>query len=280
MKHEIKLIAVDMDGTLFNNESKISKTDRDAIRNAVQKGIHVVISTGRPYIGIPKEILLESGVEYAITTNGAALYRLSDDACLASDNMMPELVCPLIEKLQKKDIHIDAFIDGRCYCPSVCEPKIDLLDMPASIRAYIHATRNFVDNLAAFVTSMQIPVQKMTLNFYPLPDGSYLERNNVIELLSACPDISFLSGGYHNLEFTKRGVTKGTGLLKLCSYLNIPVTQTMACGDTENDIPILETAAIGVAMGNAIEKVKRISDFVTHSNEESGVGHAIMHFTG
>lgn len=280
MKRKIKLIALDMDGTLFNHESEISKTDRDAIRAAVQRNIHVVISTGRPYIGLPRDLLLALGIEYAITTNGASLYRLSDNACIYSDCMAPSLVCPLIAQLQKKEIHIDAFIDGICFCPSVCEPKIDLLAMPASIRAYIHATRTFVEDLAAHIGSNNLSVQKMTLNFYPLPDGSFLERNGVFDFLSACPKISVLSGGYHNLEFTKRGVTKGTGLLRLCGYLNVMPEETMACGDTQNDIPILKTAAIGVAMGNAISEVKKICDYTTLSNEESGVGYAIRHFIG
>ncbi len=280
MRRKIKLIALDMDGTLFNHESKISKADQTAIRAAVQRDIHVVISTGRPYIGLPRDLLLEIGIEYAITTNGAALYRLSDNTCVYSDCMAPALVCPLITQLQKKEIHMDAFIDGICFCPSVCQPKIDLLAMPASIRAYIHATRTFVENLDSHVRSNNLSVQKMTLNFYPLPDGSFLERNCVLDFLSGCPEISVLSGGYHNLEFTKRGVTKGSGLLRLCKYLDVMPEETMACGDTQNDIPILKTAAVGVAMGNAIPEVKQICDYTTLSNEESGVGHAIRHFIG
>lgn len=60
--------------------------------------------------------------------------------------------------------------------------------------------------------------------------------------------------------------------------MKIPLSQTMACGDTENDIPILNTAAVAVAMGNATSEVKKIADFVTLTNEESGVAHAIHHY--
>ena len=64
-------------------------------------------------------------------------------------------------------------------------------------------------------------------------------------------------GGYNNLEFTKAGTSKGTGLLFLCRYLNIPQEETLAIGDTQNDLDIIQTAAIGVAMDNAIPEVKK-----------------------
>lgn len=278
MKKDIQLLALDMDGTLFNQNSRISTHDQQAIRRITDRGTEVAISTGRPYIGLPKELLLDIGIRYAITTNGAAIYRLLDDACIYANYMQPEKICPLIETLQTKDIHMDAFIDGNCYCLASCEPKIDLLCMPASIRAYIRSTRTFVTDLAAYIKEHHLSVQKMTLNFYQQADGTFLERSNVIQILSSNPDITFLSGGYHNLEFTKKGTSKGMGLKWLCHYLGLSVTQTMACGDTENDIDILKTAAIGVAMGNATEEVKQIADFITLTNEESGVAYAIERY--
>ena len=118
----------------------------------------------------------------------------------------------------------------------------------------------------------------MVANFYPLPDGGFLYRNETIRLLSNCPDITFLSGGYNNLEFTKAGTSKGTGLLFLCRHLNISKEETLAIGDTQNDLDIIQTAAVGVAMDNAIPEVKKAADFITLSNEKDGVAHALCHF--
>lgn len=278
MKKDIRLVALDMDGTLFNNKSQISETDQNTIREFTAKGIEVIISTGRPYIGLPAELLAELGIRYAITVNGAAIYHLPDKKCIYENCMEPELVCPLLEKLQKKDIHMDAFIEGDAYSLHSCIPGIDRLVMPESIRRYIKATRTFTDDLAVFIRERHLAVQKMTLNFYPLADGTFLHREEVKELLAAFPGITFLSGGYHNLEFTKNGTTKGIGLRFLCDYLGLSLDQTMACGDTQNDIDILKTAAVGVAMENARTEVKKIADFITLSNEESGISHAIRHF--
>lgn len=280
MQKNIRLLALDMDGTLFNHDSEISQTDMDAIRGITAGGVTVTISTGRPYCGLPAALLYELGIQYAITANGAAIYRLPDKKCLYKSCMEPQLVCPIIEELQKKDIHMDAFIEGDGYSERSCESKIDLLAIPESIRSYIKTTRSFTDDLAAYIRKWDYDVQKMTLNFYPLADGSFKSREEVKALLASHPEVTFLSGGYHNLEFTKAGTTKGMGLRFLCDDLGIDLSETMACGDTQNDIDILKTAAVGVAMGNARDDVKEIADYITSTNDESGVAAAIRRFIG
>lgn len=278
MKKIIRLVALDMDGTLFNNQSQISEENQKAIRSATAQDVTVAISTGRPYIGLPVPLLAELGIRYAITSGGAAIYRLPERKCIYQCCMEPELICPIIEELQKMDIHMDAFIDGNGYSRHSCRPGIDRLAMPESIRRYIRETRTFTDDLAAYIRDNHLCVEKMTLNFYPLPDGTFRDCEEVKALLASHPEISFLSGGYHNLEFTRTGTTKGTGLRFLCKYLGISLEETMACGDTQNDIDILNTAAIGVAMENASDEVKKNADFITRSNEADGVAYAIRTF--
>lgn len=279
MEKKISLIALDMDGTLFNNKSQISDIDGQAIRTAIENGIEVVISTGRPYVGLPQKLLQNLGIRYAITANGAAIYRLWDKKCLYSNCMPAALVTPIIQELQKETIHIDAFIQGDSYSQNSCKPMIDHLDMPVSIREYIKATRIYTDDLVAFIQEQNLSVQKMTLNFCRNEDGVYVSREAAKNILRSHPEVTFLSGGYHNLEFTRAGTTKGKGLLHLCELLGISIHETMACGDTSNDIDILRTAEIGVAMANATEQVKEIANYTTRSNEEYGVAHAISHFT-
>lgn len=278
MNKKIHLAAIDIDGTLFNNHSQISEKNQSQIRRCVENGVEIVISTGRPYAGLPVELLASLGVRYAITANGAGIYALPDKRCIYESCMSAEFVCKILPKLQEKEIHLDAFIDGDGYSQHSCAARIDRLDMPESNRAYIKATRTFTDDLAVYIRKNQLAVQKMLVNFYPLPDGTLPHREEVKELLASYPEITFLSGGYHNLEFTKAGTTKGSGLLFLCKYLGISPDETMAIGDTQNDLDILRTAAIGVAMGNASDEVKKASDYVTLSNLEDGVAHALEHF--
>ncbi len=278
MNKKISVVALDMDGTLFDNQSSISKRNQDAIRSCTEKGIEIIISTGCPYVGLPIELLSKLGIHYAITANGAAIYTLPDKKCIYENCFSPDFLCPLLAKLQEKEVHLDAFIDGDGYSMHSCAKRIDRLDMPISIRSYIKATRTLTDDLAAYIKKRNLSVQKAIVNFYPLADGTFAHREEVKALLASYPEITFLSGGYHNLEFTKAGTTKGSGLLFLCGHLGISPDETMAIGDTENDIDILQTAAIGVAMGNARTKVKEIADFITLTNENDGVAHALEHF--
>lgn len=278
MNKKIRLAAIDIDGTLFNNHSQISEKNQSQIRRCTEKGVEIIISTGRPYAGLPAELLSSLGIRYAITANGAGIYALPDKKCIYESCMSAELVCRILPKLQEKEIHLDAFIDGDGYSQHSCAAHIDRLDMPESNRAYIKATRTFTDDLAVYIRENQLAVQKMLVNFYPLADGTLPHREEVKELLASYPEITFLSGGYHNLEFTKAGTTKGSGLLYLCSHLGISPDETMAIGDTQNDLDILRTAAIGVAMGNAGDEVKKAADYVTLSNLEDGVAHALEHF--
>lgn len=273
----IKLIALDLDGTLFNNQSQISAHNIDTIKKANEAGATVVISTGRPYSGLPFEQLKGSGIRFAITTNGSAIYEIESGKCLFEEAMDEEIILPILDFLLTKDIHMDAFIGGKGYTPVQCVAAGQKLANPPALKHYILNTRVRVDNLPLFIHENQLKVQKMTLNFYPEGD-IFKDREEVRKYLESNPAVTTVSGGYNNLEFTRADVNKGVGLQKMAQLLDIPVAQTMAVGDTENDLAIIRAAGVGVAMGNATAAVKSAADYITTSNDKDGVAAAIAHF--
>jgi len=274
---DIKLVALDLDGTLFDNSSRISERNLTAIRSITDKGIHVVISTGRPFEGIPFDQIKGTGINYAITANGSGIYEISTGKCLYENAMDEELVTPILNFLLTRDIHMDAFIGGKGYTPVQCVETAQKLTVPSSIKNYIITTRTRLDNILQFIHENQLKVQKMTLNFYPAADGTLIDRETVRKFLVSNPSITTVCGGYNNLEFTRADANKGVGLRKLAEILGVNPA-TMAIGDTENDLAIIEAAGIGVAMGNATDAVKAKADYVTTSNTEDGVAAAIEHF--
>lgn len=278
MSKRIKLVALDMDGTLFNHNSEISDRDKAAIKRITDAGIHAVISTGRPFVGLPVDLLDSIGIHYAITTNSAGIYSIPDGVCLHSNPMEQNLVCPILSELLKKSIHFDAFIEGNAYSQTSVQAYIDDLIFPDSVKAYIRKTRIVVDDLIGFIQDKHLSVEKITLNFAPLADGTFRDRDSVKEILRSFPEIEFLSGGFSNLEFTKKGVNKGQGLRILCDVLGCSIDETLACGDSQNDLSMIQAAGIGIAMGNASEEVKAAADYITLTNRESGVAHAIETF--
>lgn len=277
MSH-IQLVALDLDGTLFNNESVIPQANIDALRRITDAGVYAVISTGRPFNGIPLEQFEQTGIDYAITANGAGIYRISTRECLYDGSMTDEVFFPILSFLMQKEIHMDAFIDGKGVSPTRCRETALKLPVPDSIKKYIAESRMRVDDLEAYIRTNRLAVQKMTLNFLLEEDGSFRDREAVKEFLESNPQISCVCGGYNNLEFTRADVSKGVGLRWLAEHFDLTIADTMAIGDTENDISILQTAGVGIAMGNATPAVKEIADFVTGSNEEAGVAQAIRHF--
>lgn len=275
---DIKLVALDLDGTLFDNSSRISKRNLTAIRSITDKGIHVVISTGRPFEGIPFDQIKGTGINYAITANGSGIYEISTGKCLYENAMDEELVTPILNFLLTRDIHMDAFIGGKGYTPIQCVETAQKLTVPSSIKNYIITTRTRLDNILQFIHENQLKVQKMTLNFYPAADGTLIDRETVRKFLVSNPSITTVCGGYNNLEFTRADANKGVGLRKLAELLGVNPDATMAIGDTENDLAIIEAAGIGVAMGNATDAVKARADYVTTTNTKDGVAAAIEHF--
>ena len=275
---DIKLVALDLDGTLFDNSSRISKRNLTAIRSITDKGIHVVISTGRPFEGIPFDQIKGTGINYAITANGSGIYEISTGKCLYENAMDEELDTPILNFLLTRDIHMDAFIGGKGYTPIQCVETAQKLTVPSSIKNYIITTRTRLDNILQFIHENQLKVQKMTLNFYPAADGTLIDRETVRKFLVSNPSITTVCGGYNNLEFTRADANKGVGLRKLAEILGVNPDATMAIGDTENDLAIIEAAGIGVAMGNATDAVKARADYVTTTNTKDGVAAAIEHF--
>lgn len=279
MSEKIKLVALDMDGTLFNDKLEITEENQRMIRAAVEAGTHVIISTGRPYVALPIEKLTDLGIRYVITSNGGGIYRIPEKECVYSSCMPPEVIAPIIRHLQTKEIQYDAFISGNRYRESNRQHIVDrLTQFPEATRNMVKTNAMFVDDLATFIEERGLDVEKMTINFYPLPDGTYKDRDDVWSYLSANPQITALCGGYMNMEYTMAGTTKAMGLRFLADLLNVPMECTMACGDTQNDADIMQAAAIGVAMGNAGNDIKAIADFVTKSNNDSGVAYAIEKF--
>ena len=275
---DIKLIALDLDGTLFNHNGEITPKTIEELNRAAKKGVHTVISTGRPFNGLPFEQIKDTAIEYALTTNGAAIYRIENKECLYDNTMGLEMLQPILSFILSREIHIDLYIDGEGFTPIRCRENIGKLDVPESLRKYMIATRTPVENLLAYVNDCGKNIQKINLNFYPQPDGTRLYREETIAFLKSQSAIEVVCGGFDNFEISKAGVTKSTGLQALTALLGVTMEETMAVGDSENDYSMINAAGIGVAMGNASDDIKAIADYITTTNEEDGVGEAIKKF--
>ena len=271
----IKLLALDVDGTLFDDSGKISQASIDAMNQAREAGIEVVPTSGRDYDGIPWDQLEKVDINYVITTNGSAVYEAKTKKCLYEKYLDSGKMIPIFEYLLKKEIYINVFVDGVNYTPVQVYSYIDNLDLPDYVIQHMKENRKGISDLIEYLKNGDAKMQKATLNFQKQENGEFLNRKEVQEYLEKCPDIKVVDGGFDNLEFTKAGTNKAAGLKFLAGHLGMTMDEVMAVGDSENDIEMLREAGLGIAMGNASDEVKEVADEITLDNEHEGVAAAI-----
>ena len=274
----IKLLALDVDGTLFDDSGKISQASIDAMNQAREAGIEVVPTSGRDYDGIPWDQLEKVDINYVITTNGSAVYEAKTKKCLYEKYLDSGKMIPIFEYLLKKEIYINVFVDGVNYTPVQVYSYIDNLDLPDYVIQHMKENRKGITDLIEYLKNGDAKMQKATLNFQKQENGEFLNRKEVQEYLEKCPDIKVVDGGFDNLEFTKAGTNKAAGLKFLAGHLGMTMDEVMAVGDSENDIEMLREAGLGIAMGNAADEVKSVADEITLDNEHEGVAAAIAKY--
>ncbi|MEC1671162.1 Cof-type HAD-IIB family hydrolase [Bacillus mojavensis] len=239
---DIKLIAIDMDGTLLNDEQLISDENRKAIREAEDKGVYVVISTGRTLMTcreLAESLELSS---FLITANGSEIWDSNFN---------------LVERKLLHTDHIKMMWDLRNK----------------------HNT-NFWASTVNKVWRGEFP-ENITdhewLKFgFDIEDDDI--RNEVLAELRKNKELEITNSSPTNIEVNALGINKAAALAKVSEKLGFTMEHVMAMGDSLNDIAMIKEAGLGVAMGNAQDIVKETADWITDTNIEEGVAKAIRHW--
>ncbi len=262
-----RMIFSDMDGTLLKNDMEISEKNIAAIKKATQKGVEFVICTGRGVYGVErflKQLDLIGQKGYVICQNGAAVYDLQNMEMVVKHSFSADDLRPVVEVARRLGVDIYLYDDRTFLTEKVTK-----------------AAENYCKVMGA---DMRI-----------LPDGLSYEGHFTKCLLSAKPELLeqlrkeityltadtfniFYSGPYY-LEVVKKGVSKGNALLETAQKAGIPLSEVIAVGDSENDLSMIETAGLGVAVGNAVEDVKQAANVVlTQTYKEDAIAALIEQF--
>ena len=269
---DIRLIALDLDGTVFNDQKEITPRTMAAIRAAIAKGVDVIPATGRTETGVPEEFLKMPGVHYALTSNGATVVELATGRHLVELPFEPEVAQAVYDRVAKSGGTMGIFVDGECYTDRYgANEGLDLY--PPALRNYLKSTRILVEDIHAFFQAHPHGVEKFSIMY---PDTA--SRDAAWQAVAKDCHVELTSSIPNNLEINAPGVTKGRGLAALADALGLDRSQVMACGDSGNDLAMIETAGLGVAMANATPDVLAAADYVTASNNEDGVAKAIEKF--
>lgn len=266
----IKLIALDLDGTLLNGAKQITPRTLQVLYEAALKGIMIVPSTGRSVDGIPDKIVSLPFIQYALTLNGAVVVDIRSKEVIHQSNFTKEEALYLWKFLQKYDALCDCDIDGELYMEQQTFLRLpDYGQSPERI-ALIRSTRKETYSIWEMLLRENTSTSKMNLLF-----DNPQERVNARYELEQIPFIEVSSSMEKNLELNRKGGNKGAGLLALAEYLDISRDEIMACGDSDNDYSMIKVAGLGIAMENGLDEIKKIADAVTLSNDQDGVAYAI-----
>ena len=266
----IKLIALDLDGTLLNMEKKVPQGNYQALKECEKAGIQIVPTTGRGVGGIPPMIRELPGANYAITTNGAVVADLKNNKAIKTCGLSNEMIQRILNIAKKYHSATDPFIDGRAITEPASIDHMDEFGLSPEMQKLIRDTREVVPNVMEYVKTTGAEAEKVNIFMADLEEREVLRKE-----LMAIPELSISSSMYNNLEVNAKGADKGSALLWLADYLGIDREETMSFGDGENDIPMIQAAGIGVAMENALDTVKAAADMITLKNDEDGVAAAI-----
>ena len=269
----IKLIAVDIDGTLVNSKKELTNRTKDVIRRACDKGIVVIPCTGRVASGIPEFITKELDIPYIISANGANIWDVKQKQSIYSEGMESKYAARMLAIIEEYDCFFDVFIAGSAFAE---EDRLIISNRYVAnneFNQYVADTRYGVNNLKNFVIASNQQVEKINLFFHDLEI-----RSKVLQRLQPFSECQITSGIPTNIEITRKGIHKGQTLQNLAATYNITTDEIMAIGDGENDLDMLRIAGVSVAMENAVESVRRIVDYITKSNDEEGVAFAIENY--
>ncbi|GEL15310.1 sugar-phosphatase [Pediococcus cellicola] len=265
---KIKLVAIDLDGTLLTDDKKISDATVKVINQASQAGVKIVLCTGRPLTGVAehlKTLGLAGDDQYVITYNGALVQTIEGRVII------------------RHTLNYDDYTD--------------LEALSRKLRSHFHVeTENHIytanKNLSpytigeSFYVRMGIRYREVSEMPHSLkiPKGMFIDPPEKITALRHKISQKFLDKYYfvqsepYFLEVLNKSASKGNALLDLTKRLTFKPENVMAIGDQGNDLSMLQFAGTAIAMGNAIPEAKQLATFVTDTNENDGVAHAIQKF--
>ena len=260
----VKLVAIDLDDTLLDSVFHISQAGKAAIKEAVGQGVVVTIASGRMFSAV-LPIADELGIDVPLITYNGALIKSA-----RSKEVSPHLPVPcdtareVIRYAMENNLHINAYIDDVVYVNKMSEEAI-------MYRNRYDAKMVVVDDLLKFVQQdptklLIIAREDIAKSHVPLLRARFGDRLNIAISLPTF------------VEIVNKGASKGQALMALAGRFGIKREETMAIGDSENDIEMLKAAGLGVAVANASDEVKAEADYVTRACDGEGVAEAFDAF--
>lgn len=265
-----KLIAIDMDGTLLNSKNQISKRNLSALYKAMEKGLYVVLSTGR---------ILRSAFYYSniielnnpiVACNGAVVTCKDEEDIIYENKINIDTSKNIIQLADDFNMKYYFYSKDTFFTKEFHEGIKRYYGSGGEVLTQQGIKLEILENIPEFLETKEDAIYKF---FFVEDDETKL--SNFREELNSIEGINISSSRNNNIEIMNEGASKGNALEYLCNGLNIEKSQVIAIGDNENDISMLKIAGLAVAMGNGDDMIKEHSHLITGTNDEDGVAQII-----
>ena len=288
-----KLIAIDLDGTLLNSYGQNSEKNKLALNNAKEKGIQIVLASGRTTDSV-KSIANEIGVQnYIICGNGSLIYDLQKEEIIYDKFIEKKKALQIIDICEKNSIYYNIYTENMVIAKTLNNNVLFYYQENANKPDNKKTKINIVQDIYEYVKNLENQnILKITIS-----DNDVIIFNSIIRKLREVKDIDVLDVEhmsrkiiktgteeskleYYYTEITKKNVDKWYAIEFLMENLNINSNEVLTIGDNVNDKLMIENAGCGVAMGNSAPYVKEVSNLVVANNNEDGVAEAIEKIIG
>lgn len=263
-----KALVLDIDGTLTNSKKEITPATRQAIQDLMRRGHKVILASGRPTPGMRKyerELELEKYGGYLLSFNGARIVECDTGEILYQKLLSLTLLPGLYRFAKNNGCGLVTYLGSEVISAF---PKDKYVELEAAINGLP------VREVDSFLEFVDFDINKCLMTAEP-EKAEKLEK----ELQQQYGDrASIYRSEPYFIEIMPENVNKAAGLEKLLPVLGVTRENTVCCGDGFNDISMLRYAGVGVAMGNAQQRVKEAADYVTAANDEDGLIRVIERF--
>lgn len=270
---QYKAIALDMDGTVLDDEKRIRPETAQAIREALMAGREVVFCTGRNYTEMLEYLEMFPDMRYLLGESGGLIMDLKKDEILHLEALSQETLRILREVSEGRDIMPHAFCRGKSWMNRSQQMRAAHYQMGSFQELFRKASRT-TEDLFEKIFSEGLNTEKLNL-YHASPGEREITRERI---LSSGTDAEMVDANISALEFSPAGVSKGSGLKKLAQIMGISTDEIIMAGDAPNDLAGLKEAGFAVAMGNASDEVKAVCDTVVADNNHDGCAEAIRRF--
>ena len=265
----IKIVTIDLDGTLFNSKKEITFENKIAIAKCHDLGVKIVIATGRPISGVMpvlEELGLTSTSDYAIIYNGSKIINVGTGETISVSSIDGAIIKKLYAESKRLGVFIHAYKENGDLITPLMNPYTEV-EVTINRLDYNIVDFNTIKDDDKFIKCLFTGSNEDITRIMPLVNKEFYTNYSMVRSSKIF------------LEFLKKGIEKGSALKSLASYLNIKMEDTMAIGDAGNDIPMIAAAGIGVAMKNSFPEVFPHANYITkNDNNNSGVAEALNKF--